>query len=190
MRLAAAFRASLRGTICLYQGEELGLPEADLAFEDLQDPYGITMWPQFKGRDGCRTPMPWAADEPNAGFGTAKPWLPVAAEHLQLAVDRQAGRSDSLLAYFTRLLHWRRQQPALVHGSMSLLPCDEQVLVLVREHDGQRVLCAFNFSDREASLALPADWQAAAALAGSGLTGARIEGSSIRFEPWGGIFLA
>jgi glycosidase len=64
LRLAAAFQASLRGTVCLYQGEELGLPEAQLAFEDLQDPYGITMWPEFKGRDGCRTPMPWAPTHP------------------------------------------------------------------------------------------------------------------------------
>ncbi|PRD65791.1 alpha-glucosidase family protein [Malikia granosa] len=190
LRLAAAFQASLRGTICLYQGEELGLPEAELAFEDLQDPYGITMWPQFKGRDGCRTPMPWAADEPNAGFGPAKPWLPVPSAHLPLAVDRQAARADSLLAYFTQLLHWRRQQPALVHGSMSLLPCDEQVLALVREHGDQRLLCAFNFSERAASLALPADWVAAAALEGSGLEGGRVEDGTIHLEPWGGIFLA
>jgi alpha-glucosidase len=49
----------LRGSVCLYQGEELGLPEADVAFDDLQDPYGIEFWPEFKGRDGCRTPMVW-----------------------------------------------------------------------------------------------------------------------------------
>ena len=52
----------LRGSVCLYQGEELGLPEADLAFEELQDPYGIEFWPEFKGRDGCRTPMVWQTD--------------------------------------------------------------------------------------------------------------------------------
>ena len=62
-------------------GEELGLQEADIAFEDLRDPYGIRFWPGFKGRDGCRTPMPWEADRPNAGFSTAKPWLPVPEDH-------------------------------------------------------------------------------------------------------------
>ena len=65
----------LRGSTCLYQGEELGLPEADIAFEDLQDPYGIEFWPEFKGRDGCRTPMVWQKDNANGGFTTGKPWL-------------------------------------------------------------------------------------------------------------------
>src|SRR5690606_5593907 len=57
----------LRGSVCIYQGEELGLPEAELAFEDLRDPYGIEFWPAYKGRDGCRTPMPWDPDERHAG---------------------------------------------------------------------------------------------------------------------------
>jgi Alpha amylase, catalytic domain len=76
LRLMAAFQVSLRGSVCLYQGEELGLPEANVPFEDLREPYGINMWPEFKGRDGCRTPMPWASTEPQAGFSAAKPWLP------------------------------------------------------------------------------------------------------------------
>ena len=65
-RLAIAILLSLRGSVSLYQGEELGLTEAELAFEDLVDPYGITFWPEFKGRDGCRTPMAWDATAPNA----------------------------------------------------------------------------------------------------------------------------
>jgi alpha-glucosidase len=190
LRLAAAFQASLRGTVCLYQGEELGLPEAQLAFEELQDPYGIALWPQYKGRDGCRTPMPWTSDAPHAGFTTgAKPWLPVAATHTALAVDQQAGRADSLLTYFTQLLHWRREQSALVHGSLSLLPVGAQVLAHVREHAGQRVLCAFNFSDTAATLALPEGWTQANTLTGSGLAGASVDAGQIRFEPWGGLFL-
>jgi alpha-glucosidase len=194
LRLAAAFQASLRGTICLYQGEELGLPEAQLAFEDLQDPYGITMWPEFKGRDGCRTPMPWVADAPHAGFTSgAKPWLPVAATHTALAVDQQAGHANSLLSYFTQLLHWRRQQPALLHGSMALLPLHPQVLGIVREHATeqglQRLLCVFNFSDSAASLALPLEWTSAQPLPGSGLSGAQRQADTLHFEPWGGLFL-
>jgi alpha-glucosidase len=190
LRLAAAFQASLRGTVCLYQGEELGLPEAELRYEDLQDPYGITMWPEFKGRDGCRTPMPWQADAPHAGFTTGdKPWLPVAEPHRALAVDRQSAQTDSQLAFITRLLHWRRQQPALREGSLALWPADPQVLAFTRDLGGQVLLCAFNFSDRPARLALPADWQGARVLAGSGLEGARVASGSVHFEPWGGLFL-
>ena len=62
---------SLRGSACLYQGEELGLPQAEVPFERLQDPYGITFWPEYKGRDGCRTPMPWS-DADHGGLGTSR----------------------------------------------------------------------------------------------------------------------
>ena len=77
-KMLASLLMTLKGSICLYEGEELGLTEADIAFEDLQDPYGIEFWPEFKGRDGCRTPMVWQAGAVNAGFSTAeKTWLPV-----------------------------------------------------------------------------------------------------------------
>ena len=52
---------TIRGGACVYQGEELGLTEAEIDFSDLQDPFGIEFWPDFKGRDGCRTPMPWSS---------------------------------------------------------------------------------------------------------------------------------
>ena len=89
-KMLTALLASLRGSVCMYQGEELGLGEAEVAFEDLQDPYGITFWPNFKGRDGCRTPMPWdASDAEQAGFSTTKPWLPVGDAHKVAAVSTQ-----------------------------------------------------------------------------------------------------
>ena len=50
-KLLLAMQLSLKGTPCLYQGDELALAEADVAYEDLQDPYGITFWPEFKGID-------------------------------------------------------------------------------------------------------------------------------------------
>lgn len=187
LRLAAAMQMSLRGTPCLYQGDELGLPEAAIAFEDLQDPYGITMWPEFKGRDGCRTPMPWSANEPNAGFGAGKPWLPVSASHVGLAVDAQ--NADGLMAFYTQLLHWRRQQPALMGGSMAMLPAHDQVLAFVREADGQRIVCAFNFSDRPVTWALPFDMaKTATTLTEGGLTGAVLHDSQVVCEPWGGLW--
>ena len=88
LKVISALLMSLRGSVCLYQGEELGLGEAELNFDDLQDPYGIRFWPEFKGRDGCRTPMVWD-DSKNGGFSSAKPWLPVAKEPLSLAVSAQ-----------------------------------------------------------------------------------------------------
>jgi alpha-glucosidase len=191
LRLAAGLLLSLRGSVCLYQGEELGLPEAEVAFEDLQDPYGITMWPQYKGRDGCRTPMPWSAGAAHAGFSTApRPWLPVPAAHLPLAVDRQAAQEGSLLNGMRRLLHWRRQQPALLKGSLALCPAHDQVLAFERDHDGQRLLCIFNCSAQPAQWDLPAAWAEAAPLQGSGLEGGTRAGGQAQLAPWGVLFLA
>jgi alpha-glucosidase len=194
LKLAAAMQFSLRGSACIYQGDELGLPEAQIAFEDLQDPYGIAMWPEFKGRDGCRTPMPWDSTAPDLGFGgaakNAKPWLPVSESHRALLVDHQEADGGSLLNTYRRLLSWRKGVPALLHGDMALLPQHEQVLAFVRRHGDQRVLCAFNLSDRDATLALPAGISVSALLDGSGVGGARPSGAAIHFTPWGVLFAA
>ena len=102
LRLAAAMQMSLRGSTCLYQGDELGLPEAQIAFDELQDPYGITMWPEFKGRDGCRTPMPWESESRDMGFtlplagarqAAIRPWLPAAESHRAMAVDIHSSKA-------------------------------------------------------------------------------------------------
>jgi alpha-glucosidase len=193
LRLAPALQLSLRGAVCLYQGEELGLPEADIAFEDLQDPYGITMWPEFKGRDGCRTPFPWAAAAPDLGFGPAtgsasKPWLPVAESHRTLAVDAQEADPGALLHHYRHLLRWRRTRPELMHGSLQLLPQHPQVLAYVREYAGSRLLCAFNLSEQPATLALAADQSIATLLSDSGASGATPQPGAIRFDPYGVLF--
>lgn len=90
---------SLRGAVCLYQGEELGLTEAEIAFEDVQSPYGIRLWPEFRGRDGCRTPMPWQTAAHNGGFLSAQPWLPVPLAHLARSVDVQLLDEASVLNF-------------------------------------------------------------------------------------------
>ena len=191
LRMAAAFQMSLRGTVCLYQGEELGLPEADIAFEDLQDPYGITMWPQYKGRDGCRTPMPWSAQLPNAGFsGAEKTWLPIAKEHIPLSVEQQTNDDQSLLKFFQNLLHWRKAQPVLLHGSLSLMQEHPQVLAYVREWQGDRMLCVFNFSEQRVQYELPTDWSSSDLIDGTGSSGVEKHNSSLNMQPWAWAFLA
>ena len=94
-RQAAALLLSFEGSICIYQGEELGLVDTELSFDELTDPEGITFWPEAKGRDGCRTPMVWDAAAPNAGFSTANAtWLPVKAPQRDRAVSTQSGRGQ------------------------------------------------------------------------------------------------
>ncbi|HET8897545.1 MAG TPA: alpha-amylase family glycosyl hydrolase [Rhodanobacteraceae bacterium] len=146
--LFTALLCSLRGSACIYQGEELGLPEAAVPYESLRDPYGIAFWPNFKGRDGCRTPMPWD-DSPEAGFSSTAPWLPVPAEHRALAVSRQQADPGSSLQGFRRFLAWRKQQPALIDGAIRFLDLPEPVLGFVRSSPTQRVLALFNLGANE-----------------------------------------
>jgi alpha-glucosidase len=192
LRVAAAFQMCLRGSPCLYQGDELGLPEAQVAYEDLQDPYGITMWPEFKGRDGCRTPMPWDAKAADMGFGSGaqKPWLPLTEAYRNLAVSEQDNDPASLLNFYRALLTWRKGQAVLLHGNQALLPVHKQVMAFVRVHEGQQVLCAFNFSDSAASMDLPAHFKSASVLPVPGLSGGSIAGNHMTFEAYGALLLA
>jgi len=161
-RMLVAMLCSLRGSICLYQGEELGLGEAEVPFEALQDPYGITFWPNFKGRDGCRTPMPWT-DAPLAGFTTGEPWLPIPADHQEQAVARQDNDPSSVLSAFRAFLAWRRTQPTLLFGDIRFHDSAEPVLLFERSHDGETLLLAFNLSRQAVRHALPqGTWQAVA----------------------------
>jgi alpha-glucosidase len=159
IRLHLALLCSLRGSVCLYQGEELGLTEAELAYEDLRDPYGIRFWPAFKGRDGCRTPMPWEAAAPHGGFSEANPWLPVPAAHLARAVDRQAARADSTLAFYRAMLAYRRRREALVKGTLEIIEARAEYLSLVRRHQGQALFAAFALGPAPQRVAPPpGDW--------------------------------
>ena len=149
-----ALVCSLRGSVCVFQGEELGLGEAEVPFESLRDPYGIAFWPVFKGRDGCRTPMPWEPNE-RGGFSSVEPWLPVAPQHRPLAVANQERDASSALNGFRRLLQWRRQQDLLIAGDIEFLAATESLLVFRRFNDSEALLAAFNLSGEPASLALP-----------------------------------
>lgn len=155
-RMLFALLGCLRGSVFLYQGEELGLPQAEVPYEKLRDPEAIRFWPENLGRDGCRTPMPWQGRQPNAGFSAAEPWLPVDPRHESLAVDMQELDPTSPLCFARRFLAWRRQQPALVRGDITFHHCDEHVIMFERAHGTQHVLCGFNFAREPVEIACEA----------------------------------
>jgi alpha-glucosidase len=160
-RLSMLLLMCLRGNVFLYQGEELGLPQAQIGYEDLKDPEAIANWPCTLGRDGARTPMPWQSSAANAGFSTGVPWLPVSREHLALAVDRQDDEPGSQLALTRRLIGLRRGCAALRGGSVQFLQAAEDILVFERSCGGRRILCAFNLglSERAWRPGTDAKWQ-------------------------------
>ncbi len=185
-KVLVALLGSLRGSICIYQGEELGLTEADVPFELLQDPLGITFWPEIKGRDGCRTPMPWSAQGKFAGFSDKTAWLPVPDEHRARAVDVQDNAAGSVLNLYRRFLAWRRQQPALQKGNIKFIDAPTNALALVREHGAEKVLATFNLSAEPLALAIPRGWEVAP-LTGHGFAATRSE-NKIELPSYGAFF--
>jgi alpha-glucosidase len=154
-KLALTLISSLRGSVCVYQGEELGLTEADLAFEDLQDPYGIRFWPSFKGRDGCRTPMVWQSDVPYAGFSTHKPWLPVSPDHVARAVNIQQGVESSVLTHYRHVLAFRKAHGAMLDGDFKFISTNQDLLAFTRTKGDETLLFVFNLTRKSADFAIP-----------------------------------
>jgi len=153
-RQGAALVLTLKGSVGLYQGEELGLPEADILYEELTDPRGIRFWPEDKGRDGCRTPMPWQGNLVHAGFTTGTPWLPVKPAHFALSVDAQNADPNSTLNFFRRFIAWRKSHPALLIGDIEFFRCDEPVLAYRRFDGNKDMICVFNLSPEPRSVTL------------------------------------
>ena len=171
----------LKGSVCLYQGEELGLPEAEIAFEDLQDPYGKEFWPEFKGRDGCRTPMVWQADAPNGGFSSAKPWLPVPAAHCALAPDRAEQTPKALIHHYRAAIRLRHAYSALRRGAMTDLAAQGHVLRFVRREGETELLCLFNLSEASVHVDTAGFWTT--------VDGTAPQGDTVHLGAWGHAIL-
>jgi len=155
-RMKLMLLVSLRGNIFLYNGEELGLTQVDIPFEALKDPEAIANWPLTLSRDGARTPMPWRADaNDHAGFSSGAPWLPIGADHLALAVDRQNQDPDSLLNLTRHLLAFRHASDALMRGDARVIEASETVLAIERSAANEAMLCVFNMSPE------PVEWHPA-----------------------------
>lgn len=143
-KLIMVLLTTLQGTIFIYQGEELGLPEAQIAYEDLQDPWGIHLWPEWQGRDGCRTPMPWDENRPENS------WLPIPDTHIPLNVKAQLADRDSVLNLTRYFLQERKKYPALLYGAIEFEDAgDNKILVFTRRYEEQAVQMIFNLSEED-----------------------------------------
>jgi len=154
--LQMALLLCLPGSACLYQGEELGLPNAEIPAERLRDPFGLRFYPIFTGRDGARTPMPWLSGARHLGFSeAAETWLPVAPSHAPLTADRQENDPNSTLAAYRSMLAWRKRNRASVTSDVSLLDTGEPVLAFRHGPGSDAVVAVFNLSPAAAEIALP-----------------------------------
>lgn len=186
-KVILAMQLALKGTPCLYQGDELALIEADLPYEVLQDPVGLTFWPEMKGRDGCRTPIPWDSAFPHAGFSATTPWLPVPQEHQQAAIAQQLSDPKSALNFAAKIIAWRKQFPQLTRGDIQFFDAPEPILALRRRLAGlPDMVAVFNLGPQEMHFEIK-ETQGFHAIAGHGLQGERLNGQFI-LPPHGAWF--
>lgn len=150
-KLLMLLLVSLRGNAFIYQGEELALPQGYVAFEDLQDPEAITNWPHTLGRDGARTPMPWAEGADYGGFSSGGMWLKMDPNHESLAIDQQNTDPNSMLSFTRKLLSLRKTLPSLIVGDLELLDTPSEIIAFIRRTDRQETICAYNLSQNQIS---------------------------------------
>jgi alpha-glucosidase len=135
---------SLRGNVFVYYGEELGLEQGNIAFDDLRDPEAITNWPETLGRDGARTPMPWTGSGNDyGGFSDVKPWLPLQAAHRAKNVFDQANDPNSVLNLYRAAIALRNNCRVLREGDIAFVG-EGDCLVFDRVVDGRSRRCVFN----------------------------------------------
>jgi alpha-glucosidase len=146
-RVAAMLLLTLRGTPTIYYGDEIGMVNVPIPADRVQDPFEKNVPGLGVGRDGCRTPMQWDSG-PNAGFSTAVPWLPLAADFRSENVENQRADSTSLLNLYGALVRLRRERQVLVVGAYRPLAADGDLLLFCREHAGERLVVALNLGDQ------------------------------------------
>jgi alpha-glucosidase len=179
---------TLRGTPTLYYGDELGLSDVVIESSQVRDPRALREPGLALGRDPVRTPMPWDESE-NAGFSTAKPWLPLNADWPTRNVARMTEKSQSILTLYRRLLALRRDCLALSIGDFVLLNGEDEILAYERRHDAERLIVALNLGGRTHRLKLP-DWaRGSRLLLSTHGDGAPIEGGALLLRSNEGVVL-
>ena len=150
-RAAALLAMALPGSMYIYQGEELGLPEVeDIPSERRHDPMWHRSGGLDPGRDGCRIPLPWVGDRPPYGFsgdGADRPWLDQPDDWARLTVAAQSEDATSMLALYRAGLRLRRSTPGLGDGDLTWIPSSGSVLAFARGNDqgGNHFICLVNF---------------------------------------------
>lgn len=151
-KLATFFQLTQRGTVFLYYGEELGLPNSFVSRKAMKDPVGLRYWPLNVGRDGERGPMVWDASDRH-GFTTGKPWLPFARKCEGLSVEEQENKPHSMLAFYKDLIRVRSQDPVLQSGICLFCKTDNaKILAYTRTLGEEKRLILLNFSPRNQSV--------------------------------------
>jgi alpha-glucosidase len=162
-KMIAALTLSLPGSICLFQGEELGLPDAPISdirrdllhFSNLEahrdyDPINIAK--NLGDGETCRSMMPWSMDTVKRNDG----WVGMPANYKKYTAEAQEQNPDSVLNFYRAFIQMRKTQPALLHGDIRMLDdTPDGICAFTRSSPEQNILCAFNGTAKAQTLTLP-----------------------------------
>ncbi|WP_295702017.1 alpha-glucosidase [Lapillicoccus sp.] len=195
-----------RGTPYVYQGEELGMPNAGFArIEDYRDieslnhhreatasgvaPGDVLAALQWIGRDNARTPMPWD-DGPQAGFTTGTPWLRLTPGHEQVNAAAAWADPDSVLHHYRHLVALRHHEPAVSHGDFALLAPDDEILwAFTRQLGSTRLLVVANLSGADLDVSAVTDGWRAAEVISTNYAASKGDWSGTTLRPWEAVVL-
>ncbi len=153
-RVAAMLLLTLRGTPTLYYGDELGMGDAAIPPDRVQDPFEKNVPGLGLGRDPARAPMPWDGS-PSGGFTAGTPWLPLGPDTATLNIAAERDDPTSTLTLYRHLLAARRETPALAIGSYAPVAAPDEVLAYVRAAGVQACLVVLNLGAEPRRLTVP-----------------------------------
>lgn len=183
-KLLAMMLGTLSGTLYIYQGQEIGMTNpSKWGLNDYPDIVTNTYIQEekerrvretgetepvmtdllrdirLKARDNGRTPMPWNALQPNAGFTTGIPWMPLSPDFTVCSVDSAMKDATSMFHFWKKLLSLRAGWKTLIYGNCELLsPEDLSIFAYLRKSPGSpSALVALNFSSQSVDWEVPVD---------------------------------
>jgi alpha-glucosidase len=139
---------TLRGTPTIYYGEEIGMTDVPIPFEEVQDPQGLNMPDKNLSRDPSRTPMQWN-DSEHAGFSPVKPWLRLNANYKRRNVETEKRDPYSMLNFYKQLIELRQKEASFTTGNYKPVHADQQSLAYIRKAENEKAfLVVLNLSHR------------------------------------------
>ena len=166
-KLLAILLHLMKGTPYIYQGEEIGMTNYEMAsLDDIYDIESINMYHErlaagysevdilasinAKGRDHARTPMQWRGDQAHAGFTAGQPWIPVNDNFTEINVAQNLAEKDSVFATYQQLIQYRKDHDIVVKGDFQLLyPDHPAVFAYKRQWQDDAFVVFANVSEEE-----------------------------------------
>lgn len=198
----------MRGTPYIYQGEEIGMLNAhyssvhqyrdveSLNYYEILREEGKTEAEALeilaaRSRDNGRAPMQWANTE-NGGFSQEEPWIPLSEKYRpEITVETQLLDEDSILNFYKKLIHLRKQLPVISEGRIEFIKTGQTKIMAYKRWYGDDILVVFcNMDSSKQSIMLDEDWQGYQKVLGNyGDAPERLTGEKYELRPYE-IFVA